>query len=226
MSPWPGGKNKEPQFEVSEFLDPKAENSKVPVAPVKAAEPETSPAKESSTIVIKTEIDSYINYLLKGQAQKLEDIKVTDVPDPLRGTHALILPKEVSDVFKKKNLAVRWIYKKKQAIDHATHDRGWTIANKVYFPELSAKGYLFTANGTIETGDLILGFMPEERAERLRRIPGEISSEKVKNLPMEKWKQDQNGSERIGYYKPALTAEKDGALVKEGLQPDLPSETD
>lgn len=193
----------------------------------KKVESETIPAPEPmnktdvqvapQTFVIKTETDAYINERLQTQPKTIADIKVKEPTDTL---NLLALPKQITDCLTKRNLTPRWINKDKRMIDRALDIRGWTLFNRVFFPELPK--HLFTANGTVENGDSILGFMPAENAERLRRRPGEISQERIRNLPMEKYKNEQG--EKIGYYKPALTAEKDGEFITNGIQPDKPIE--
>ncbi len=172
------------------------------------------------TYVIKTELDAYISERLQTQPKTLDDIRVKETSD-FDGPHVLSLPKEVDKCFKSRGLSPRWINKDKRMIDRALNIRGWVLVNRVYFPELPK--HLFTANGTIENGDSILGFMPASNAEKLRRRPGEISQERIKNLPIEKYKNEAQG-EKINYYKPALTAEKDGEMVTTGIQPDKPIE--
>ena len=150
----------------------------------------------------------------------MEDIQVREFNfDKSQSRSAL--PDDVKKAFEKRELAARWINKDKKMIDRAIHIRGWVIVNKMYFPELDK--HYFTANGTIENGDSILGFMPVAQADRLRRRPGEISQERIKNLPVEKFKNEQG--EKIGYYKPALTSEKDGEMTTVGIQPDKPLNT-
>ncbi len=171
------------------------------------------------TFVIKTEMDAYINERLQTQPTNLDEIEVRpfnyDQPK-----NRVALPKEVEALFKKRNYSPRWINKDKKMIDHAINDRGWLLVNKTYFKELP--NHIFTANGTIENGDSILGFMPAKQAEILRRRPGQISQERIKNLPINKW-QDDNKSDKISYYKPVLTGEKDGEMETIGIQPDKPS---
>lgn len=170
------------------------------------------------TFVVKTELDAYIHDRVQTQPQTLEQIKVREVVSPLENKHALTLPKDIKEALDSKGMVGYWINKKKRAIDRALNDRGWVLFTRVYFPNISR--HYFTANGTVEIGDCILGFMPKKNAERLRQIPGELSQERVKNLPIDKHK-DANQGEKINYYKPALTPEKDGEMVTVGLQPDM-----
>lgn len=196
---------------------------KEPIATIPAPEVKPQEKVEPQTFVIKTELDAYISERLQTQPKTLAEIAVRDVISPLDGTHALTLPKEIKKSLESRGFTAFWINKKKKAIDHALNDRGWTIYNRVYFPEIPKHN--FTANGTVETGDCILGFMPAKNAERLRKIPGEVSSERMKNLPMDRYKESR-ADERIGYYKPAYTAEPEGQIMQKdgaGLfaQPDL-----
>lgn len=195
------------------------------LAPIKQEVKVEEKKETPQTFVIKTELDAYISERLQTQPKTLEDIKISEVISPLEGKHKLSLPKEIKDVLDKGGYTPYWINKKKQAIDHALNDRGWSIFNRVLFPSIHKHN--FTANGTVEIGDCILGFMPTKRAERLRTIPGEISSERVKNLPMDRYKESK-GEEKIGYYKPAYSAERDGEVVRTGqglfAQPDVSTE--
>ena len=204
--------------------DKKKEETPVNTSPVIPVVQEES---KPQTFVIKTEIDAQINERLQTQPKTLDEIQVRELnlPDG-QGIHALTLPKQIKDILEKRGLAGFWINKKKKAIDHALDDRGWTLFNRVYFPEVSKHN--FTANGTVERGDCILGFMPIKNAEKLRRRPGEISQERIKELPIDRYKSSQGG-EKVGFYKPAYTAEPEGEMAKKeaGLfaQPDLPTET-
>ena len=73
----------------------------------------------------------------------------------------------------------RWIKKAKRAIDHAMNVQGWFFVNRRYFPE--APHHLFSANGGIELGDLILFFLPAKQALLLRAAPGKRSTEMVRS---------------------------------------------
>lgn len=168
-----------------------------------------------SQLVIKTEMDAYISEIVKGQPQSPEDIKVVDFTT-IDGKHRLSLPEPLEKKYGKK-YAFRWVNKKKDWIDRAIHIRRWLIVNRMYFSDMPK--HLFTANGTIENGDTILCFMPMEQAESLRKEPRRISSERVKDLPMEQWKKR---GEDSPYYKPSLgQEEKDGEILSAGIQPDV-----
>ena len=186
-----------------------------------------STGNETQTYVIKTETDAYIHDRLRNQPRTLEDIKIREYSDDMAAS-ILKLPTPIDEALKKKNLVPRWINKDKRMIDRALDIRGWTLFNRVYFPEIPK--HYFTANGTVENGDSILGFMPRESADVLRSRPGQISQERIKNLPIDKYK-DSKGGEKIGYYKPAYTAEEqEGEMIRPGkglfAQPDLPTQTE
>ena len=166
-------------------------------------------------IIIKSEIDAYINELMRSGPQDKEEIQIRDYAET-QGRHRLSLPSELEKKYGQK-YAFRWVNKKKDWIDRAISVRRWVIVNRVLFSDMPK--YLFTANGTMENGDTILCFMPMAEAERLRKAPGEISRARVKDLPMEQWK---NRGEDSPYYKPTLNQEeKDGEMLTAGIQPDV-----
>lgn len=170
---------------------------------------------ESNPIIIKTEIDAYISEIIKGGPQTPEEIQVRDY-SVTNGKHRLSLPDSIEKKYGKK-YAFRWINKNKAWIDRAITIRRWLIVNRTLFPDMPK--HLFTANGTIENGDTILGFMPIAEAERLRQEPRDKSTNLVKDLPMEKWK---GKGEDSPYYKPDLgSSEKDGEMVTTGITPDI-----
>ena len=171
--------------------------------------------EDNRPVVIKTEIDSYISEIIRGGPQSVEEIQVRDYSQ-VAGKHRLSLPVEIEKKYGRK-YAFRWINKNKNWIDRAIHIRRWLIVNRALFSDMPK--YLFTANGTIENGDTILGFMPIAEAERLRREPAEKSTQLVKDLPMEKWKDKREDSP---FYKPDLgSSEKDGEMVTTGITPDV-----
>ena len=179
-------------------------------------EPKKEEAKEKqapTTLIAANQTDVYIAQLAASQPDTLEGAEDRDILVK-EGHHRLTLATELLDLFKKKGYAPRWIFKDKRALDHAVKQRGWNLVTRVYFPELP--DHLFSATGVIEQGDAILGFMPEKKALRLRSEPGLKSMERVKNLPMEKWKDDPSGER---YYKPDLSSEKDGEQIEQGIQP-------
>ena len=176
-------------------------------------------AETHTPVIIKTEIDAYISEIVRGGPQTKEEIQIRDYAQGV-GKHRLSLPNEIERKYSKK-YAFRWVNKKKDWIDRAISIRRWVIVNRTLFPDLPK--FLFTANGTIENGDTILCFMPMEAAERLRREPQELSRARVKDLPMEQWK---NKGEDSPYYKPTLgQEEKDGEILSAGIQPDVETQT-
>lgn len=133
--------------------------------------------KDNSPTVLLSQADAYIHERIKSQPKTREeiDVKVDEKFDP--DHHRLTLPKELDRFLKK--YAFHWIYKKEQAISEACDVKGWVIVNRTHFPELP--NYLFSVTGSIERGDLILGFMRLERAEKMRKEPAEKSREAVKS---------------------------------------------
>src|SRR3990167_9825911 len=176
---------------------------------------EKSASNDNKPIIITKEIDAYISDIMRGGPQSREDIQIRDYSE-VNGKHRLSLPDEVEKKYGQK-YAFRWVNKKKDWIDRAISVRRWLIVNRVLFSDMPK--HLFTANGTIENGDTILCFMPMEAAERLRREPQELSRARVKELPMEQWK---NKGEDSPYYKPTLgQEERDGEVLTAGVQPDV-----
>src|SRR3990167_9353079 len=181
---------------------------------------EKSASNDNKPIIITKEIDAYISDIMRGGPQSKEDIQVRDYSEA-NGKHRLSLPDEIEKKYGQK-YAFRWVNKKKDWIDRAISVRRWLIVNRVLFSDMPK--YLFTANGTIENGDTILCFMPVAEAERLRKAPRDRSTELVKNLPMEKWKDKREDSP---FYKPTLgQEEKDGEMVVTGITPDVETQTE
>lgn len=208
MNPWDKKKEEvKPEFKEEVKLEvPKVEES----------------SSKPQTFVIKTELDAYVNERLIGQPQTIEQVEAKDVTDDSLTLHMLKLPKPIQKALDDNGMVPRWINKDKRMIDRALDVRGWTLFNRVFFPRIPR--HYFTANGTVEMGDCILGFMPANKAEILRKRPGQISSERIKDLPIEAYK-NSKAEEKIGYYKPAYTAEPDGVVERAGAglyaQPDV-----
>ena len=183
---------------------------------------ETTPEKiektaenDNRTVVVKSGIDAYISELMQGGPRNIEEVRVHDY-SPDQDRHRMSLPKSLESKYGKK-YAFRWVNKKKEWIDRAVSVRRWVICNRALFRDMPS--HIFSANGTIENGDTILCFMPIESAERLRREPGKVSTDRVKDLPMEKWK---NKGEDSPFYKPTLgQEERDGEVLAAGIQPDV-----
>ena len=177
-------------------------------APIKTI---TTESRETTPLVLVSEIDAYVHELQKSQPKTLEDISVTIEQDFEKPQHALVLPEEIKAF--EKEYTFRWISKKKRAIDYALSVVGWTIVNRLLFKNLPK--HFFTANGTIERGDAILTFMPNKRAERIRLRPAEISRERVRNTPVQDLKRWEDRGENM--YKPDLgsaESENDTAYAK------------
>lgn len=148
---------------------------------------ETTTQNQTTPTVLLSSTDVYIYDRMKSQPKDLEsvDLKVEEKHVP--GRHRLSLPEELS-LYEKK-YTFKWLFKRKQAIDEACDIKGWVLVNKTYFPDLP--NHLFTANGSMERGDAILAFMPREKAEAIRRKPGELSRNAIKTR-FESHKDDPN----------------------------------
>lgn len=210
------GKKQEEKIEIPKEFSNETQSQPEPIVEQPQAQ------EKPQTFVIKTELDAYVNERLIGQPQNLEQVEAKDVSDDSLTMHMLKLPPAIQKALDDRGMVPHWINKDKRMIDRALDVRGWTLFNRVFFPKLPR--HYFTANGTVEMGDCILGFMPAKKAEILRKRPGEISQERIKNLPIEAYK-NSKGEEKIGYYKPAYTAEPDGEMARReaGLfaQPDV-----
>lgn len=146
--------------------------------PARQEEPkakEAEPVEEKKPMVILTETDAYIHDRMKGQPKSLTEVELKVVESNKPDRHRLSLPVELED--EKKKYTFRWIFKSKRAIDEACDQKGWTLCNRSYFPDLP--NHYFTANGSIERGDNILAFIPNKRAEEIRREPARKSREMI-----------------------------------------------
>lgn len=73
----------------------------------------------------------------------------------------------------------RWVKKHKRAFDEAMNAKGWVTVNRRQFPD--APDHLFTANGGIEEGDMVLFILPAKQALALRAAPGKRSMDAVRS---------------------------------------------
>jgi len=78
-----------------------------------------------------------------------------------------------------KKYTFHWIFKREQSISEACDVKGWVILNRSHFPELPK--HLFSVTGSVERGDMILGFMKSERAEKLRKAVRDKSRDMVQS---------------------------------------------
>lgn|SRR3990167_1986765 len=150
--------------------------------PFKQKQEQTSsvPVREperSSPTVLLSQTDAYIHERIKAQPKTRHevDIKVEEVFNIDK--HRLSLPKELDQFLR--TYAFHWIFKVERSISEACDLKGWVIANQTHFPELPK--HLFSVTGCIERGDMILGFMKLEKAERMRKEPGIKSREAIKS---------------------------------------------
>lgn len=198
-------------FQKQESKEPQKVDQKIDKPIIR--ESEARDIKTNTTMIAANPIDVYVAQVVESQPKTLEEVEVIAVDKYEDARHRLKLPKEIEKIFKKKGYTARWIFKDKRSVDWAIKQRGWSLVTRMFFPDLPDD--LFSATGVVENGDSILGFMPNKRAEFLRSEPGRMSTERMNNLPIEKWK---NGGEN--FYKPALTSEKDGEEITAGIQPD------
>jgi len=163
-------------------------------------------AEEKTPTVLLSQADAYVHERIKAQPKTRDevDVKIEDKFDV--NHHRLTLPKELDPFLKK--YAFHWIYKKEQSISEACDVKGWVLVNRTHFPELP--NHLFSVTGSIERGDLILGFMKQERAERYRKEVAAKSSENVKaRIGAHKGNPD--------FYVPSDSSEDDGSSKVIGL---------
>jgi len=192
MSPLPFQRKEEPKTVQEEPIVHPAVTSEEPKV-----------VEEARPTVLVSELDAYVADRLKSQPKTLTEVEVIADRESASDIRVLALPRELEPYCNK--YAFRWISKKKRAIDYHIDVVGWTLVNRIYFNDLPK--HLFTANGSVERGDLILGFMPMKRATVLRGEPGKRSAERVHNLPvpdLENWKKE--GEQ---YYKPEAGPESE-----------------
>ena len=142
----------------------------------KKAEPFVEQQMKPELHLVMAQDDAYISDRIKSQPKSLDEVIFMKEPIYAPNEHRLSLPKELKEF--EDRLAFRWINKKKRAIDDAIDLRGWYFVNRITFEKLP--GRLFSNSGAIERGDTILMYMPKEKAEALRRIPGEKSTALIK----------------------------------------------
>lgn len=135
------------------------------------------PAEKATPTVLLSQADAYVHERIKSQPKTREEIDVKLEEKFDINHHRLTLPKELDQFMKK--YAFHWIFKKEQSISEACDVKGWVLVNRTHFPELP--NHLFSVTGSIERGDLILGFMRIERAEKMRKEVGVRSAEAVKS---------------------------------------------
>ena len=158
--------------------------------------------REINSSVLVTHTDSYIHERMKAQPRNLKsfDLKVEEKKTP--GKHRLSLPDEFKAYERK--YTFRWIFKRKQAIDEACDVKGWTLVNRTYFQDVPA--FHFNVSGACERGDNILAFMAKKKAEELRKIPGQKSTDMI-NATLSRHKGNPN------FYVPKGDEDEDGTVI-------------
>ena len=158
-----------------------------------------------SPTVIMREEDAYIHERIASQPKSLEElgrIKVhtdfektrTQLPDYFEAFSydcTVSNPKCRAHAWKQDETTNRWSYgnrgkyifrwvkNSKRAIDISMNVYGWVFVNRRLFTE--APTHLFSANGGVELGDLILFVLPAEQGLALRHAPGKRSTEILKS---------------------------------------------
>lgn len=171
--------------------------SSAPVDKIEPATPvavRTEPIESPRPSLVMSELDSYVHQRMASQPQSVEGVvQRVESLDPQREWNRLSLP----DYFERLSYdctygqncrshangrhgpyVFRWIYKNKTALDRALDVLGWTLINRVYFPDSPSE--LFTANGGVERGDAICAFIHAETALAMRLAPGERSQRALK----------------------------------------------
>ena len=172
-----------------------------PTAKVAVEPPTPDPVMPLPTVIM-TEADAYIHERVASQPRSLDEVRTTVVQSDIE-KNRLSLPDYLErfsydctqgrtckahpwtydeatgrwSYSKRGEFVFRWTKKVKRAIDHAMNVNGWFFVNRRYFPD--APHHLFSANGGIELGDVILFFLPAKQALALRAAPGKRSSEAV-----------------------------------------------
>ena len=173
--------------------------------PAPKQEPVVSAPKveRAKPTVVMTQVDSYLHEVISAQPDAMEKIlpgTTLSVTDDF-GLHRMSLPEffekmsydctrgngckihakdENGKLTNKGKFIFRWLLKDKRAIDYAKNVRGWLIVSQVMADFRDAPQTLFNAHGGVEVGDAVLAVLPMERALRFRRLPAEISRERLK----------------------------------------------
>ena len=159
--------------------------------------------QERPTLTLVSDLDAYVSQRMKSGPKTLDEVLFVKEKQYAPGEHRLSLPQELRKYTDR--FAFRWINKKKRAIDDAVNLKGWVLVNRALFPDLP--DYLFSTTGGVEVGDTILGFMKKEKAEAIRRAPGEKSRQLLETNPMIRKNLEPLPSGKSGFYKPKPTKE-------------------
>ena len=162
-------------------------------------------------LTIMTENDAYISERIKSQPSDITQVEVSTKEETLgihrlslpdyfeqfsydctvgvscihhgwvkrRITYGLNMEMDRWEQTKHGKFVFRWLSKIKRALDTAINVRGWYIVNRSYFPE--SPRILFSANGGVENGDSILGFMSVKKAIEIRNKPSQDSLNRVRS---------------------------------------------
>lgn len=178
-----------------------------PAKPAAVPSPTPEPVREEVPVkptVIMREEDAYIHERIATQPKSLEELSQvvvhTDVeksrlqlPDyfeqfsydctvasPKCKAHAWTYDEKANrwSYDRRGKFIFRWVKNTKRAIDTAMNVNSWVFVNRRLFPD--APTHLFSANGGIELGDVILFVLPAAQALQLRNAPGKRSTEALK----------------------------------------------
>lgn len=171
-----------------------------------ATAPVSSKTEMPTPTVLLSQADAYVHERTKAQPRTLREVDVEIEKKFNPDQHRLSLPRELDPHLKK--YVFHWIMKSPRAISEACDLKGWVLVNRTHFPELP--GHLFSVTGSIERGDLILGFMKATKAEKYRSDVALKSREMV---------QSRLGAHegKPGFYIPKDQSEDDGSAQVIGL---------
>lgn len=173
--------------------------------PEKPSVPVAQTDRPSPTVLL-SQADAYVHERIKAQPKTLDEIDVTVEAKFDPNQHRLTLPKELDAHLKK--YVFHWIMKTPRAISEACDIKGWVLVNRTHFSDLP--NHLFSVTGSIERGDLILGFMKASKAEKYRSDVALKSREAVKSrIGAHKGNPD--------FYVPKDSSEDDGSSQVIGL---------
>ena len=229
MSPWEPKKVREKKSQAVPVMETPSVPEQVKEVieevkePIKVEISKPNPVESAEPVVLVSEMDAYIHERMKGQPHTMADIDAKVMKNYDEPQSILEIPKELKKLEDKYSFC--WVSKKKRSIDEYIDVLEFSFVNRALFQNLPK--HLFTANGSIERGDLILAFLPKAQAELLRNRPGEISREKVKSTlvqNLDNWKD--TGDDK--FYKPdsGVSEGEEKELRGRFVQPDVVEEAE
>lgn len=134
------------------------------------------PGEPARVNINVSELDATIMDRVKSQPKSIEEIEVMSLPKPQLGRHRLSIPDELKEY--ETRFAFCWVFKNKRAIDEACTQYHWVLCNRSYFSDIP--NHLFSVNGGIEQGDMILAFRSKKIDSEMRKAPGLESAQIIK----------------------------------------------